>query len=75
MIDNCYGEFVDKVEPLALGADVMVGSLIKNLGGGIAPNGAYIAGKKELVKLEQKMNDRPLNSIVIYNCNLGKIHI
>ena len=51
MIDNCYGEFVDKVEPLALGADVMVGSLIKNLGGGIAPNGAYIAGKKELVKL------------------------
>ena len=51
MIDNCYGEFVDKVEPLALGADVMVGSLIKNLGGGIAPNGAYIAGKKELIKL------------------------
>lgn len=51
MIDNCYGEFVDDNEPLAIGADVIVGSLIKNLGGGIAPNGAYIAGKKELVEL------------------------
>ena len=51
MVDNCYGEFVDKVEPLELGADIIVGSLIKNLGGGIAPNGAYIAGKKELVEL------------------------
>ncbi|MBR2744308.1 MAG: methionine gamma-lyase family protein [Clostridia bacterium] len=51
MVDNCYGEFVDEKEPLAVGADVMVGSLIKNLGGGIAPNGAYIAGKKSLVNL------------------------
>lgn len=51
MIDNCYGEFVDNKEPLAIGADIIVGSLIKNLGGGIAPNGAYIAGKKELVEL------------------------
>ncbi len=51
MIDNCYGEFVDDIEPIKLGADIMVGSLIKNLGGGIAPNGAYIAGKKELVEL------------------------
>lgn len=51
MVDNCYGEFVDTVEPLELGADIIVGSLIKNLGGGIAPNGAYIAGKKELVEL------------------------
>lgn len=51
MIDNCYGEFVDDIEPIKLGADLMVGSLIKNLGGGIAPNGAYIAGKKELVEL------------------------
>lgn len=49
MVDNCYGEFVDKIEPLQLGADVIVGSLIKNLGGGIAPNGAYIAGKSYLV--------------------------
>lgn len=51
MIDNCYGEFVDKIEPIELGADIIVGSLIKNLGAGIAPNGAYIAGKKELIKL------------------------
>ena len=51
MVDNCYGEMVEKMEPTDLGADVIVGSLIKNLGGGIAPNGAYIAGKKELIKL------------------------
>ena len=51
MIDNCYCEFVNEVEPVAVGADVMVGSLIKNLGGGIAPNGAYIAGRKDLVEL------------------------
>ena len=51
MIDNCYCEFVSEKEPLSVGADIMVGSLIKNLGGGIAPNGAYIAGKKGLVEL------------------------
>lgn len=51
MVDNCYGEFADTIEPLEIGADIIVGSLIKNLGGGIAPNGAYIAGKKELVEL------------------------
>ena len=51
MVDNCYGEFVDTKEPTSIGADLIVGSLIKNLGGGIAPNGAYIAGKKELVEL------------------------
>lgn len=51
MIDNCYCEFVNGLEPVAVGADVMVGSLIKNLGGGIAPNGAYIAGRKDLVEL------------------------
>lgn len=51
MIDNCYCEFVEKESPLEVGADVIVGSLIKNLGGGIAPNGAYIVGKKELVAL------------------------
>lgn len=51
MVDNCYCEFVSDKEPVMVGADVMVGSLIKNLGGGIAPNGAYIAGKKELVEL------------------------
>ena len=51
MIDNCYCEFVNTKEPLEVGADVIVGSLIKNLGGGIAPNGAYIAGRKDLVEL------------------------
>lgn len=51
MIDNCYGEFVEKYEPTSLGADIIVGSLIKNLGGGIAPNGAYIAGRSDLVEL------------------------
>lgn len=51
MIDNCYCEFVGEIEPLQVGADVIVGSLIKNLGGGIAPNGAYIAGRKDLIEL------------------------
>lgn len=51
MIDNCYCEFVDKIEPIEIGADIIVGSLIKNLGAGIAPNGAYIIGKKEYVSL------------------------
>ena len=51
MVDNCYGEFVDEKEPVAFGADIMVGSLIKNLGGGIAPNGAYVAGRKDLIEL------------------------
>ena len=51
MVDNCYGEFVDTKEPLELGADIIVGSLIKNLGGGLAPNGAYVAGRKDLVNL------------------------
>lgn len=51
MVDNCYGEFVEEKEPTEVGADLIVGSLIKNLGGGIAPTGAYIAGKEELVNL------------------------
>ena len=51
MIDNCYCELVEEVSPLEVGADVIVGSLIKNLGGGIASNGAYIAGRKNLVSL------------------------
>ena len=49
MVDNCYGEFIDVIEPTDVGADLIAGSLIKNLGGGIAPTGAYVAGKKELV--------------------------
>lgn len=49
MVDNCYGEFTQEKEPLHYGADIIVGSLIKNPGGGIAPTGGYFAGKKELV--------------------------
>ena len=50
MVDNCYGEFIDGIEPTDVGADLIAGSLIKNLGGGIAPTGAYVAGKQELVE-------------------------
>lgn len=49
MVDNCYGEFVEESEPSDVGADMVVGSLIKNPGGGLAPIGGYIAGKKELI--------------------------
>ena len=51
MIDNCYCEFVEKTSPCEIGADVVVGSLIKNLGGGIVPNGAYVVGKHEYIDL------------------------
>ena len=50
MVDNCYGEFVETVEPSDVGADMIVGSLIKNPGGGLAPIGGYIAGTKECVE-------------------------
>ncbi len=50
MVDNCYGEFTEKIEPTDVGADLMAGSLIKNPGGGIAKTGGYIAGKKEYVE-------------------------
>lgn len=50
MVDNCYGEFVDTVEPTEVGADLVVGSLIKNPGGGLAPIGGYIVGKEEFVE-------------------------
>jgi Cystathionine beta-lyase family protein involved in aluminum resistance len=50
MVDNCYGEFTDTIEPGDVGADLVVGSLIKNPGGGIAPTGAYVAGRAELVE-------------------------
>ena len=51
MVDNCYCEFVTTKEPTEVGADIVVGSLIKNLGGSLAPNGAYIVGRKDLIKL------------------------
>lgn len=50
MVDNCYGEFTDRLEPVQVGADLMAGSLIKNPGGGIAPCGGYIAGRADLVE-------------------------
>lgn len=50
MVDNCYGEFVETIEPTNVGADLMVGSLIKNPGGGLAPAGGYIVGKKKYVE-------------------------
>ncbi|NNG67982.1 aminotransferase class I/II-fold pyridoxal phosphate-dependent enzyme [Caldanaerobacter subterraneus] len=49
-VDNCYGEFTEKKEPTEVGADIVAGSLIKNIGGGIAPTGGYVVGKKELVE-------------------------
>ena len=51
VVDNCYGEFTEKLEPTDVGADLVIGSLLKNMGGGIAPTGGYIAGKEELIEL------------------------
>lgn len=51
VVDNCYGEFTEKLEPTDVGADLVIGSLLKNMGGGIAPTGGYIAGKAELIEL------------------------
>ena len=51
MVDNCYGEFVESKEPIEIGADIAVGSLMKNLGAGIATGGAYIVGRKDLIEL------------------------
>lgn len=50
LVDNCYGEFVEKIEPTDVGADLIAGSLIKNIGGGIAPTGGYVAGRADLVE-------------------------
>ena len=50
LVDNCYGEFVEKLEPTQVGADLVVGSLIKNPGGGLAPTGGYLAGRKDLIE-------------------------
>ena len=59
LVDNCYGEFVEKAEATAVGADLIAGSLIKNIGGGIAPTGGYIAGRKELTELVGKRLTAP----------------
>ena len=65
MVDNCYSEFVEDKTPLEVGADVIVGSLIKNLGGGITPNGAYIAGKKKLVELAGERLTLPGEGVLV----------
>lgn len=59
LVDNCYGEFVEKTEPTEVGVDLMAGSLIKNAGGGVAPTGGYIAGKSHLVDLVAKRMTAP----------------
>lgn len=59
LVDNCYGEFVQKTEPTEVGADLIAGSLIKNIGGGVAPTGGYVAGKAELVELAGKRLTAP----------------
>ena len=59
MVDNCYCEFVSKKEPIEVGADLAVGSLIKNLGAGITPNGAYVVGKKNLIELVSERLNSP----------------
>ena len=58
-VDNCYGEFVEKVEPTEVGADIIVGSLIKNAGGGLAPTGGYICGKADYIDLIGKRLTAP----------------
>ncbi|MDE6668029.1 MAG: methionine gamma-lyase family protein [Clostridia bacterium] len=58
-VDNCYGEFVEKIEPTEVGADIIVGSLIKNAGGGLAPTGGYICGKEEYIDLIGKRLTAP----------------
>ena len=50
MVDNCYGDFVETKEPIEVGADIIVGSLMKNLGGGVAKSGGYIVGRKDLIE-------------------------
>jgi cystathionine beta-lyase family protein involved in aluminum resistance len=68
--DNCYGEFVQTEEPLSAGADLIIGSLIKNPGGGIAPSGAYIAGKKHLTELcEQRFTAPGVHGAGRTHCN------
>ena len=54
IVDNCYGEFVETMEPTQVGADLIVGSLIKNPGGGLAPTGGYLAGRHDLVEAAAK---------------------
>ena len=71
MVDNCYGEFVETIEPSDVGADMTVGSLIKNPGGGLTPTGGYIVGGKEYIDLIGTIFDT--NAIIDFNRFLSGI--
>jgi len=74
MVDNCYGEFVEDREPTAVGADLMAGSLIKNPGGGLAPTGGYIAGRKDLVeKVAARLTAPGIGSEVGASLNVNRL--
>ena len=76
MVDNCYCEFVEKKSPLEAGADIIIGSLIKNLGGGIAPNGGYICGKKKLIHLcSERLNVAGEAKLVGPSINMNKLFL
>lgn len=71
VVDNCYGEFTEKLEPTDVGADLVIGSLLKNMGGGIAPTGGYIAGKSELIELISYKMTSPALGVDIGSYELG----
>ena len=72
MVDNCYGELVETKEPGDIGADIVVGSLMKNLGGGIAPTGGYVAGKKDLIyEVAQRLTAPGIGKDLGANFNLN----
>lgn len=71
VVDNCYGEFVDKIEPTNVGADVIVGSLIKNAGGGLAPTGGYIVGSEKAIDLIATRYTNPSLKLELGSFELG----
>lgn len=71
VVDNCYGEFVDKIEPTDVGADVIVGSLIKNAGGGLAPTGGYIVGSEKAIDLISTRYTNPSLKLELGSFELG----
>ena len=71
VVDNCYGEFVDKIEPTDVGADVIVGSLIKNAGGGLAPTGGYIVGSEKALDLIATRYTNPSLKLELGSFELG----
>jgi cystathionine beta-lyase family protein involved in aluminum resistance len=76
IVDNCYGELVDAIEPTAAGADLIAGSLIKNLGGGIAPAGGYVAGRADLVERVASRHYAPgLGSAVGSSLGFGRLFV